>query len=126
MAELCSAIFWVLCPEQSLHCYIDKSMDSSVMFKGLFFKATSAVAISSVLVASLGSQANAQSVIRADGSSTVFPIMERAASDFQKSGGSRVTVGVSGTGGGFKKFCNGDTDISNASRPITKKEIDAC
>lgn len=101
-------------------------MDSSVMFKGLFFKATSAVAISSVLVASLGSQANAQSVIRADGSSTVFPIMERAASDFQKSGGSRVTVGVSGTGGGFKKFCNGDTDISNASRPITKKEIDAC
>ncbi len=56
------------------------------MFNGLFFKATSAVAISSVLVPSLGSQANAQSVIRADGSSTVFPIMERAASDFQKSG----------------------------------------
>lgn len=96
------------------------------MFRGLFFKAASAVAVSSVLIPSFGSQANAQSVIRVDGSSTVFPIMERAASDFQKSGGSRVTVGVSGTGGGFKKFCNGDTDISNASRPITKKEIDAC
>jgi phosphate transport system substrate-binding protein len=101
-------------------------MGSSVMFKGLFFKAASAVAVSTALISSFGSQANAQSVIKVDGSSTVFPIMERAASDFQKSGGSRVTVGISGTGGGFKKFCNGDTDISNASRPILKKEIDAC
>ncbi|MDX2254239.1 MAG: PstS family phosphate ABC transporter substrate-binding protein [Pseudanabaenaceae cyanobacterium bins.39] len=84
--------------------------------------AVSTIAISSSFV----SVANAQSVIKVDGSSTVFPIMERAASDFQKSGGARVTVGVSGTGGGFKKFCNGDTDISNASRPILKKEIDAC
>jgi phosphate transport system substrate-binding protein len=101
-------------------------MGSSVMFKGLFFKAASAIAVSTALISSFGSQANAQSVIKVDGSSTVFPIMERAASDFQKSGGSRVTVGISGTGGGFKKFCNGDTDISNASRPILKKEIDAC
>ncbi|PZU97804.1 MAG: protein sphX [Pseudanabaena sp.] len=95
------------------------------MFKSVFFKAASAV-VSTALVASFGSPANAQSVIKTDGSSTVFPIMEKAASDFQKSGGSRVTVGVSGTGGGFKKFCNGDTDISNASRPILQKEIDAC
>lgn len=95
------------------------------MFKSVFFKAASAV-VSTALVASFGSPANAQSVIKTDGSSTVFPIMEKAASDFQKSGGARVTVGVSGTGGGFKKFCSGDTDISNASRPITKKEIDAC
>lgn len=101
-------------------------MGSSVMFKGFFFKAASAVAVSTALISSFGSQANAQSVIKIDGSSTVFPIMERAASDFQKSGGSRVTVGISGTGGGFKKFCNGDTDIANASRPILKKEIDAC
>jgi len=84
--------------------------------------AVSTIAISSAFV----SAANAQSVIKMDGSSTVFPVMERAASDFQKSGGSRVTVGVSGTGGGFKKFCNGDTDISNASRPILQKELDAC
>jgi len=95
------------------------------MFKSVFFKAASAV-VSTALVASFGSSANAQSVIKVDGSSTVFPIMEKAASDFQKSGGARVTVGVSGTGGGFKKFCEGDTDIANASRPITKKEIDAC
>lgn len=95
------------------------------MLRGFFFKAASAV-VSTALVTSFVSPANAQSVIKTDGSSTVFPIMEKAASDFQKSGGSRVTVGLSGTGGGFKKFCNGDTDISNASRPITKKEIDAC
>jgi phosphate transport system substrate-binding protein len=101
-------------------------MGSSVMFKGLFFKAASSVVVSTALISSFGSQAQAQSVIKIDGSSTVFPIMERAASDFQKSGGSRVTVGISGTGGGFKKFCNGDTDIANASRPILKKEIDAC
>jgi len=101
-------------------------MGSSVMFKGFCFKAASAVAVSTALFSSFGSQATAQSVIKIDGSSTVFPIMERAASDFQKSGGSRVTVGISGTGGGFKKFCNGDTDIANASRPILKKEIDAC
>ncbi|MBL1178494.1 MAG: PstS family phosphate ABC transporter substrate-binding protein [Pantanalinema sp. GBBB05] len=65
-------------------------------------------------------------VIKIDGSSTVYPITEKAAEGFQKSGGARVTVGISGTGGGFKKFCAGDTDISNASRPILKKEIDAC
>ncbi len=68
------------------------------------------------------------STVTIDGSSTVFPITEAAAEDFQKaqSGRVRVTVGVSGTGGGFKKFCRGETDISGASRPILQKEIDAC
>lgn len=68
------------------------------------------------------------STVTVDGSSTVFPITEAAAEDFQKaqSGRVRVTVGVSGTGGGFKKFCRGETDISGASRPILQKEIDAC
>ena len=62
-----------------------------------------------------------------DGSSTVFPITEAMAEEFQKSNpGVKVTVGVSGTGGGFKKFCAGETDISDASRPIKQKEIDAC
>ena len=63
-----------------------------------------------------------------DGSSTVFPIMEAIAEEFQKSnkGRVRVTVGISGTGGGFKKFCRGETDLSNGSRPILKEEIDAC
>ncbi|WP_448533499.1 PstS family phosphate ABC transporter substrate-binding protein [Parathermosynechococcus lividus] len=66
--------------------------------------------------------------IRIDGSSTVFPITEAAAEAFQKAQGGkvRVTVGVSGTGGGFKKFCRGETDISNASRPILAKEIADC
>ncbi len=66
--------------------------------------------------------------IRIDGSSTVYPITEAVAEEFQKAkkGEVNVTVGISGTGGGFKKFCRGETDISDASRPILKKEIDAC
>lgn len=62
-----------------------------------------------------------------DGSSTVFPISEAMAEEFQAANPNvRVTVGVSGTGGGFQKFCAGETDISNASRPITAEEIAAC
>lgn len=63
-----------------------------------------------------------------DGSSTVFPVSEAMAEEFQISTGGnvRVTVGISGTGGGFKKFCAGETDISNASRPITASEIEQC
>lgn len=70
----------------------------------------------------------APSVIKIDGSSTVFPITEAVAEEYQISekGKSRVTVGISGTGGGFKKFCRGETDISNASRPITASEIANC
>ncbi len=66
--------------------------------------------------------------IKIDGSSTVYPITEAVAEEFQKAkkGSIRVTVGISGTGGGFKKFCRGETDISDASRPILKKEIDVC
>jgi phosphate transport system substrate-binding protein len=66
--------------------------------------------------------------IAIDGSSTVFPVAEALAEEFQKSkkGQVRVTVGISGTGGGFKKFCRGETDISNGSRPILKEEIEAC
>jgi phosphate transport system substrate-binding protein len=69
--------------------------------------------------------AAATNVITIDGSSTVFPVTEAAADEFQKSKpGLKVTVGQSGTGGGFKKFVRGETDISNASRPILQKEID--
>lgn len=72
--------------------------------------------------------AQAQSVVRVDGSSTVFPVTEAVAEDFQKAmkGKVRVTVGISGTGGGFKKFCRGEIDVSNASRPILKQEMEAC
>jgi phosphate transport system substrate-binding protein len=67
-------------------------------------------------------------VVKLDGSSTVYPISEAVAEEFQKSkkNAIKVTVGISGTGGGFKKFCRGETDISNASRPILKKEMDEC
>jgi len=70
----------------------------------------------------------AQSVIKIDGSSTVFPIAEAVAEEFQisKRGKVRVTVGIAGTGGGFKRFCRGETDISNASRPILKEEMEVC
>jgi len=62
--------------------------------------------------------------VHVDGSSTVFPITEAVAEEFQKRHrGVRVTVGISGTGGGFKKFCVGETDINDASRPIKSKEI---
>jgi phosphate transport system substrate-binding protein len=69
----------------------------------------------------------AAQVITADGSSTVFPVTEAFAEEFQKANrGLRVTVGRSGTGGGFEKFCRGETDISNASRPISATEVAAC
>ena len=65
--------------------------------------------------------------IRVDGSSTVFPISEAVAEEFQKANQDvRVTVGISGTGGGFQKFCRGETDISDASRPIRAPEMEAC
>jgi phosphate transport system substrate-binding protein len=71
--------------------------------------------------------AAAPSVIKVDGSSTVFPITEAVAEEFQKiRSDARVTVGSSGTGGGFQKFCGGETDISDASRPISAAEIEAC
>lgn len=68
----------------------------------------------------------ADKIIKIDGSSTVYPITEAVAEEFQKAQKVKVTVGESGTGGGFKKFCRGETDISDASRPISQKEIDAC
>jgi phosphate transport system substrate-binding protein len=66
--------------------------------------------------------------IRIDGSSTVYPITEAVAEEFQKvkKASVKVTVGISGTGGGFKKFCRGETDISDASRPILKAEMEIC
>ena len=69
-----------------------------------------------------------QRIVKIDGSSTVFPVTEAVAEDFQKAKKHqvRVTVGISGTGGGFKKFCRGETDISNASRPILKGEMADC
>lgn len=78
--------------------------------------------------------ANAEKeTIRLDGSSTVYPLAAVAAKYFEnstksvkKGDGAKVTVGFSGTGGGFEKFCRNETDISNASRAISAKEVAAC
>ncbi len=65
--------------------------------------------------------------LSADGSSTVAPLMSLAAERFRKAEpGVKVTVGTSGTGGGFERFCRGETDISNASRPIKEEEEALC
>lgn len=65
--------------------------------------------------------------IRIDGSSTVAPLTEAMAEEFMaENSGVRVTVGTSGTGGGFEKFCAGETDISDASRAIEPEEEEAC
>jgi phosphate transport system substrate-binding protein len=66
-------------------------------------------------------------LVTLDGSSTVFPLSEAVAEEFQKADKNvRVTVGISGTGGGFQKFCRGEIDIADASRPISATEVAAC
>lgn len=93
-------------------------------------KVAAASALTAVVAAGVAVVQNAAiaaKVIKIDGSSTVFPITEGVAENFQKARKDvNVTVGVSGTGGGFKKFCAGETDIANASRPIKDSEKEAC
>lgn len=73
-------------------------------------------------------EAEPAALIKVDGSSTVFPITEAVAEEYQRAskGAVRVTVGISGTGGGFKKFCRGETDVQDASRPILAEEMEVC
>jgi phosphate transport system substrate-binding protein len=74
-----------------------------------------------------GSSGNLSGSIRVDGSSTVGPLTEAIAEEFNRENSDvNVTVGTSGTGGGFEKFCAGETDISDASRPIEPDEQKAC
>ena len=84
-----------------------------------------ALALGQLAIGSVQAQSN---VVKVDGSSTVYPITEAVAEEFQKAekNAIKVTVGISGTGGGFKKFCRGEIDISDASRPILKQEMEAC
>jgi len=84
-----------------------------------------ALALGQLAIGSVQAQSN---VVKIDGSSTVYPITEAVAEEFQKAekNAIKVTVGISGTGGGFKKFCRGEIDISDASRPILKQEMEAC
>jgi phosphate transport system substrate-binding protein len=88
------------------------------------------VAVAALALASCGGSSSSSDLtgnILIDGSSTVAPLMTLLAEDFQdENSGVRVTVGTSGTGGGFEKFCAGETDIANASREIKESEIEAC
>ena len=83
------------------------------------------LALSLLLAASACKRGGGDS-IQIDGSSTVFPINQAVAEEFHKQKGGRVTVGVSGTGGGFKKFCRGEIAIAGASRPIKESEVAQC
>jgi phosphate transport system substrate-binding protein len=91
-----------------------------------------AAAVAAIAAGALGGAAAtataADGLVQVDGSSTVYPITEAVAEEFQKArrGAVQVTVGISGTGGGFKKFCRGETDVSDASRPILKEEMAEC
>lgn len=90
-----------------------------------------AVLVGLLGVAGTGTTAGAafaETIIKIDGSSTTYPITEAVAQNFakEKKGAVKVTVGISGTGGGFAKFCRGEIDVTNASRPIQPKEIKAC
>lgn len=92
------------------------------------------ILVSVVLVVSCNTKSNKNATgealsgsIKIDGSSTVFPVTEAVAEEYRsKAPKVQITIGVSGTGGGFQKFGRGETDISNASRPIKDSEIKLC
>jgi phosphate transport system substrate-binding protein len=96
--------------------------------KRLTFAAGVSGSVAILAAQGLPAPAGAQDLIQVDGSSTVYPITEAMAEEFQlaSAGKYRVTVGISGTGGGFKKFCRGETHISDASRPIKESERADC
>jgi phosphate transport system substrate-binding protein len=73
-----------------------------------------------------GGEGGSGDAVSADGSSTVGPYVTSAAEGFRDESGINVTVGISGTGGGFERFCRGETDLSNASRPIKDEEAAIC
>jgi len=75
---------------------------------------------------SSSSYAAAEKIINIDGSSTVYPITKGVADEYQSIRKVKVNVSTSGTGGGFAKFCRGETEIQDASRPILKKEMELC
>ncbi len=92
---------------------------------GVFAAALTATALTSFGVSNAVHAEDLKGSVKIDGSSTVYPITEAVAEEFGAEYRKvRVTVGISGTGGGFKRFSTGETDISDASRPIKKKELD--
>jgi phosphate transport system substrate-binding protein len=73
-----------------------------------------------------GGEGGGASAVNIDGSSTVYPVTQAVAEEFAAGGDTRVTVGVSGTGGGFKKLCRGEVHLTGASRPIKESEREQC
>jgi phosphate binding protein len=110
--------------------------ESDVSSRSFKFAGVTALAAAALLVSGCGGQSSAgsagggggpQGTVTVDGSSTVAPLSEAAADMFRSvSPGVNVTVATAGTGGGFKKFCAGETDISDASRPIKDEEAAEC
>jgi phosphate binding protein len=110
--------------------------ESAVSSRSLQLAGVTVLAAASLLVSACGGQNQAGSAgggggitgtVTVDGSSTVAPLSEAAADLFRGvEPGVNVTVATAGTGGGFKKFCGGETDISDASRPIKNEEAEAC
>ena len=94
--------------------------------RAIYTIAGAALAVLVAVAAGCGGGGDAGGVITADGSSTVGPFVTRAAADFKADQDVDVTVGISGTGGGFDRFCVGETDLSNASRPIDEDEVATC
>ena len=97
------------------------------MLKSHNLKVLGVTAALSMLI-SATNVAGAVAIIKIDGSSTVYPVTEAVTEEFQKSkkDAIKVTVGISGTSGGFKKLCRGEIDIANASRPILNEEMKEC
>jgi phosphate transport system substrate-binding protein len=90
-------------------------------------RSTLSLLFSCALVTARIAGAAVEGNVAIDGSSTVYPISEAVGEEFQKANPkTKVTIGISGTGGGFKRFCAGETDISDASRPIKPTEVEAC
>lgn len=95
------------------------------MHKRMFAAVT--VALGTIVVGAALAGGKLGGAVRVDGSSTVYPITEAVAEEFRGPAPQvKLTVGISGTGGGFKKFCVGETDINDASRPIDPKEVALC
>lgn len=119
---------WAASPDEGeIQMPIDEFSLRSVRLRK-FARGAAVAGAAAGLLALGGAPAQAVETIAIDGSSTVFPVMEAVAEEFQaqQRGKVRVTVGISGTGGGFKKFCRGETDLSDASRPILDEEMAAC
>lgn len=98
------------------------------------WRSTGIAAVAALTIASAGcaserpADARPSGTVVVDGSSTVYPVTEAVAEELTREHGRavRVMVGISGTGGGFKRFCIGETDLSNASRAISASERELC